>query len=202
LKKLPLEFYNRGDVAQIARELLGKIIVTNFSGKITSGRIVETEAYLSLNDKASHAFDGRRTQRNEPMYAEGGTAYVYICYGLHHLFNVVTNKKDIPEAVLIRAIEPIQGIGLMLQRAGKLKNDNTISKGPGNVSKVLGIDKFYSGLSLLGRQIYIADDGYILNQIKIGTSKRIGIEGAGESAQFLLRFYVKENPFVSGSPVK
>ncbi|HNH23092.1 MAG TPA: DNA-3-methyladenine glycosylase, partial [Ferruginibacter sp.] len=103
MKKLPLQFYDRTDVIAIARELLGKIIVTRFDGLISSGRIVETEAYIGLTDRASHSFHGRRTPRNEHMYAAPGTAYVYICYGMHHLFNVVTNKKDVPDAVLIRA---------------------------------------------------------------------------------------------------
>ena len=146
MKKLPVQFYKRTDVVAIAKELFGKIIVTNFDGIITSGRIVETEAYIGLTDKASHSFGGKRTARNEHMYAAAGTAYVYICYGMHHLFNVVTNKKDIPDAVLIRAVEPIKGIDIMLKRTGKIKLDNTLTKGPGNVGKALGISKDHSGL--------------------------------------------------------
>src|SRR5882757_11040194 len=123
MKKLPQSFYNRKNVVSIARELIGKILVTNFDGIATSGRIVETEAYVALTDKASHSFGGKRTSRNEHMYAAAGTSYVYICYGMHHLFNVVTNKKGIPDAVLIRAVEPIQGIDDMLIRTGKKKLD-------------------------------------------------------------------------------
>ena len=133
MKKLQKGFYDRQDVIQIARELLGKVVVTNLGGKITSGRIVETEAYVAITDKASHSFAGRRTPKNEHMYCKAGTAYIYICYGVHQMLNVVTNKKNIPDAVLIRAIEPIKGIDIMLKRAGKLVFNNTLSKGPGNV---------------------------------------------------------------------
>src|SRR4029079_6297653 len=149
MKKLPLNFYERKDVVQIAKDLLGKILVTDFDGVRTSGRIVETEAYVALTDKASHSFGGRRTSRNEHMYAAGATAYVYICYGMHQMFNIVTNEKEVPDAVLIRAIEPLQGVDIMLQRTGKIKVDYTLTKGPGNVGKALGIFKQHSGLHLL-----------------------------------------------------
>jgi DNA-3-methyladenine glycosylase len=202
LKKLGIDFYNRKDVLQVARELLGKIVVTKFDGVVTSGRIVETEAYTSINDRASHAFGGKRTARNEHMYAAAGTSYVYICYGMHHLFNVVTNEKDTPDAVLIRALEPVKGIDTMLDRSGKLKLDNTLSKGPGNAARVLGINKAHSGLNLLGNKIFIEDDGFVLNDAQIGISKRIGVEGAGSSALLPYRFYIKGNKYVSGSPNK
>lgn len=202
MKKLPIEFYKRGDVVKIALDLLGKILITNFDGIVTSGRIVETEAYVGLTDKASHSFGGKRTSRNEHMYAAPGGAYVYICYGMHHLFNVVTNKKDIPDAVLIRAIEPIEGIDAMLQRTGKLKLDNTLTRGPGNVGKALGIAKNHSGINLLGNQIIIAEDNFYYNTTEIGSSKRIGVESAGEAALYPYRFYVKGNKFVSGKPNK
>ena len=149
MKKLPLNFYKRKDVVAIARELLGKIVVTNFDGIKTSGRIVEAEAYVAHVDKASHAFGGRRTAKNEHMYAHPGTAYVYICYGMHQMFNIVTNEKDIPDAVLIRGIEPLEGIDMMLKRTGKPSLDFTLTKGPGNVGKALGIFKKHSGLHLL-----------------------------------------------------
>ena len=112
------------------------------------------------------------------------------------------HKKNIAEAVLIRAIDPLKGIEQMLQRSGKIKKDKTLTKGPGNVSKVLGINKSHSGLSLFGSQIFITDDGFILDEKEIGISKRIGVEGAGDSAQLPLRFYIKGNPFVSGNPAK
>ena len=119
IKKLDYFFYSRGDVLKISKELLGKILVTQFNGQITSGRIVETEAYRGEIDKASHAYGGRKTKRTEIMYGEGGTAYVYLCYGIHHLFNVVTNKKNIPHAILIRALEPLEGIDIMRDRTRK-----------------------------------------------------------------------------------
>ena len=198
MKKLPQSFYNRKDVVSIARELIGKILVTNFDGDITSGRIVETEAYVALTDKASHSFGGRRTNRNEHMYAGAGTAYVYICYGMHQMFNIVTNEKEIPDAVLIRAVEPLQGIDIMLQRTGKLKADFTLTKGPGNVGKALGIFKKHSGLHLLDDEIYILTDRTILHDDQIGTSKRIGVESAGPDSLLPYRFYLRGNKYVSG----
>ncbi len=202
MKKLPVEFYDRKDVVQIARDLLGKIIVTKFDGIVTSGKISETEAYIGLTDKASHSFGGKRTFRNEHMYAAPGIAYVYICYGMHHLFNVVTNKKDIPDAVLIRAVEPLKGIETMLQRTGKIKLDNTLTKGPGNVGRALGISKNHSGLNLMGNKIFICDDNVCFDESEIGVSKRIGVESAGTAALYKYRFYVKGNKFVSGYPNK
>ena len=202
MKKLPVEFYKRRDVVLIARELIGKIIVTNFDGIITSGRIVETEAYIGLTDKASHSFGGKRTARNEHMYAAAGTAYVYICYGMHHLFNVVTNKKDIPDAILIRAVEPLTGIDTMLKRTGKIKLDNTLTKGPGNAAKALGISKNNSGLNLLHQEIFIATDDLAIEKKFIGISRRIGVESSGEAALLPYRFYIKGNPFVSSYPNK
>src|SRR5688572_5781483 len=155
MRKLGIDFYQRANVLQIAKELLGKILVTKWEGIETSGRIVEVEAYNGVNDKASHASGGRRTDRNEIMYDDGGFAYVYLCYGIHHLFNVVTNKKETPNAVLIRAIEPLKRIDVMLERTGKEKLDNTLTKGPGNVSKALGISfKQHSGHSLLSKDLF------------------------------------------------
>lgn len=202
MKKLPLEFYKRTDVLQVARELIGKIIVTRFNGHATSARIVETEAYVGLTDKASHSFGGKRTARNEHMYAPPGTAYVYICYGMHHLFNVVTNDKNIPDAVLIRAVEPLEGITTMLKRTGKKQLDSTLTKGPGNAAKSLGIFKEHSGISLMSRLIYIAADEEQIHKEMIGTSKRIGVESAGAAAHYPYRYYVKGNRFVSSYPNK
>lgn len=201
MKKLPHSFYNRKDVIQIARELLGKVVVSNINGKITSGRIVETEAYVALIDKASHTFGGRRTPRNEHMYADAGTTYIYICYGMHQMLNVVTNKKGIPDAVLIRAVEPIEGIDTMLKRTGKPKADFTLTKGPGNVGKALGISKLHSGLLLMGDELFIyEDDKSRIAEDSIGKSKRIGVESAGEDALLPYRFYIKGNRFVSARP--
>jgi DNA-3-methyladenine glycosylase (3mg) len=198
MKKLPLNFYERTDVVVIAKDLLGKILVTDFDGSVTAGRIVETEAYVALVDKASHSFAGKRTNRNEHMYAHPGTAYVYICYGMHQMFNVVTNKKNIPDAVLIRALEPLQGVDLMLTRTHKPTLDKTLTRGPGNVGKAMGISKQHSGLHLMDDTIYIMDDGTRYRKNEIGISKRIGVDGAGMDAFLPYRFYVRGNKFVSG----
>jgi DNA-3-methyladenine glycosylase len=203
MKKLPLQFYDRKDVVQIAKELLGKIIATNIDGQRTSGRIVETEAYAGHTDKASHAFNGRRTPRNEHMYAGPGTAYVYICYGMHRMLNIVTNKKEIPDAILVRAIEPLEGIDTMLQRTGKPKPDVSLTRGPGNVGKALGISTVHSGLLLLDDLVTLYEDNSpAIADPAIGTSKRIGVDSAGADALLPYRFYIRGNPFVSGRPVK
>jgi DNA-3-methyladenine glycosylase len=198
IKKLDYSFYNRSNVVKIAQELLGKILITQFDGQLTSGRIVETEAYAGEIDKASHAYGGRRTKRTETIYSDSGTAYVYLCYGIHHLFNVVTNKKNIPHAILIRAIEPIDGIDIMLKRTGKKKADHTLTKGPGNVSKALGLFTHHSGASLLNNEMFIADDGFVINKKNISITKRIGVDYAAEDAELLYRFIVKGNKYVSG----
>ena len=200
--KLPKEFYLRRDVIRIARELLGKIIVTKFDGIITAARIVETEAYNGAVDKASHAYGNRRTNRTEVMFAEGGVAYVYLCYGIHHLFNVVTNIKDTPHAVLVRAAEPVTGIADMMIRTGKKIQDNTLTRGPGNVSKALGIYTKHTGMSLLSDELYIADDGYKLKPSLVGITPRIGVDYAAEDALLPYRFVVKDNPYVSGKKIR
>ena len=201
MKKLTIDFYERKNVVLIAQELVGKIICTNTEGKITSGRIVETEAYAGITDKASYAYGGKRTARNEHMYAPAATAYVYICYGIHQMFNIVTNKKEIPDAVLIRAIEPLEGMDTMLARTGKHHPDYTVTKGPGNVGKALGIYKIHSGINLLGDTIYILSDDYILKETQIGSSKRIGVNYAGADALLPYRFYLRGNKYVSGRVV-
>jgi len=198
MKKLRESFYHRDDVVQVAKELLGKILVTKFNSIETSGRIVEVEAYNGEIDKASHAYGGRRTNRTKVMYAKGGVAYVYLCYGIHHLFNVVTNDKDIPHAILIRALEPLKGIEKMLQRTNKKKLDHTLTRGPGNVSRALGIQTKHTGISLLSNELYIADDGTVYLEKGIGTSPRIGVDYAGKDAALKYRFYIKGNLFVSG----
>ncbi len=198
MKKLPASFYHRTNVVTIAKDLLGMLLVTSFNNSVTSGRIVETEAYNGVADKASHAYGGRRTQRTETMYATGGIAYVYLCYGIHHLFNVVTNVQDTPHAILIRAIEPVAGIDTMLLRMKKEKPDYSIGRGPGNVSKALGISVQHTRLSLLTGDIYIADDGLRLKTSQIISTPRIGVDYAAEDALLPYRFYVKGNPYVSG----
>jgi DNA-3-methyladenine glycosylase len=200
MKKLPLDFYLRNNVLQIAKDLLGKVVVTKWDGIITSARIVETEAYAGVMDRASHAYGARRTNRNDIMYAHGGVAYVYLCYGIHHLFNVVTNADGIPHAILIRAGEPLQGIKEMLKRTGKKELDNTLTRGPGNLSKALGIYTQHSGSSLLNKHLFIAEDDFSYNKKEISASPRIGVDYAGDDALLPYRFFVKGNPFVSGKP--
>jgi len=196
--RLSAAFYGREDVILIAKELLGKILVTNFDNELTAARIVETEAYNGVVDKASHAYNGRRTNRTEIMYKQGGKAYVYLCYGIHHLFNVVTNEQDTPNAILIRAAEPVFGTEAMLHRTRKTKLDHTITKGPGNVSKALGISTKHTGVDLLEDEMFIIDDGFKLKKSDIVVSPRIGVDYAQEDALLPYRFYIKDNPFVSG----
>ena len=200
MRKLGTDFYQRANVLQIAKELLGKVLVTKWNGIETSGRIVEVEAYNGIIDKASHASGGRRTNRNEIMYGKGGVAYIYLCYGIHHLFNVVTNEKETPHAILIRALEPLKGIDVMLARTNKKQLDHSLTRGPGNVSKALGIYTKHNGESLLSKSLFIAEDGFVLNKKDIAASPRIGVDYAGDDAGLPYRFYIKGNPFVSGKP--
>ena len=202
MAKLEAAFYRRKNVLQVAKDLLGKILVTNWDGMRTSGRIVEVEAYQGVGDKASHASGGRRTARNEIMYAAGGVAYIYLCYGIHHLVNVVTHTTDTPHAVLIRALEPVEGIPVMLQRTGKKIADHTLTRGPGNLSKALGLQVRQNGWSLNSMECYIEDDGTRYAPSQIGSSPRIGVDYAGEDALLPYRFYVRGNPYVSGKWVK
>lgn len=200
MEKLGKDFYERDDVLKVSRELMGKIVVTRWNGKTTSGRIVECEAYAGPKDKASHAFGGRRTNRTEIMYASGGVAYVYLCYGIHHMLNVVTNRKDIPQAILIRALEPVDGIKEMLRRTKKEIADNSLTRGPGNVCKALGIFTHHTGISLRSKELYIGDDGFEYADKEVYQSPRIGVDYAGKDALLPYRFYVKGNPYVSGKP--
>jgi DNA-3-methyladenine glycosylase len=195
--KLASSFYERDDVVQVARELLGKLLVTVWDGNRTSGRIVETEAYAGLHDKASHAYRGL-TPRTQVLFETSGAAYVYLCYGLHQMFNIATAKPGVPHAVLIRAVEPLQGIDVMLQRTGKKVLDASLTRGPGNVGKALGFHRTQSGLSLQSDVLYIADDGFIIQPGAIGISPRIGVDYAGADALLPYRFYLKGNPYVSG----
>ncbi len=189
--KLPNSFYIKEDVLQIARDLLGKVLCTKIDGKYTSGIITETEAYAGITDKASHAYGGRRTARNEVMYHQGGKAYVYLCYGIHHLFNVVTNVEGIPHAVLIRAIYPMDGIDVILKRRNAKSISKNLTIGPGKVSAALGIHTGLNGISLMDNIIWIEDRGLILLNNEIRISTRIGIDYAGEDAFLPYRFYVE-----------
>lgn len=194
---LPESFYTRKDVVKIAQELLGKVLVTNIDGIYTSGMIVETEAYAGAADKASHAHGNRRTKRTEIMFWQGGMAYVYLCYGIHHLFNVVTNVRDVPHAVLIRAVEPLEGIEHMLERRGKEKLTPSLTAGPGAMSMALGIHTNQTGKSLLSNEIYIEDRGFRIPSKDIVTSTRVGVAYAQEDAYLPYRFSIRGNKYVS-----
>lgn len=196
IQKLPVSFYLRDDVVAIARDLLGKVLVTRWKDGLTAGRIVETEAYAGETDRASHASKGR-TARTEVMFQEGGHAYIYLIYGIHQMFNIVTGKSGIAHAVLIRAVEPMEGIELMLARTGKKTVDESLTRGPGNVGKAFGFHTSQNGTSLTGDQLFIGDDGFEVKPSQIMASPRIGVDYAGEHAALLYRFYL-ESPYVSG----
>lgn len=196
--KLPLDFYRQKKVCTVAKALLGKLLITYLDAQLTVGRIVETEAYNGITDKASHAWGNRRTQRTEVMYAAGGVSYVYLCYGIHHLFNVVTNEADVPHAVLVRALEPVSGMEHMLARTKKRKYDHSLTSGPGKLSKAMGISTVDSGASLLGDHLFLADDGYQIRTSQILATPRIGVDYAGEDARLPYRFLLKNNLYVSG----
>lgn len=185
---MPRDFYLRGDVVQVGRDLLGKVLCSRVNGAVTRALITETEAYAGVGDRASHAWGGRRTKRTEPMYAEGGTAYVYLCYGLHHLFNVVTAPAETPHAVLVRAAQPLEGLPLMLRRRGKRKLDRTLLAGPGSLARALGITTRLTGASLLGDTIWIEDYGIDTGEASILAGPRVGIDYAGEDAARPYRF--------------
>lgn len=194
--KLPATFFEQKNVVKIARELLGKVLFTKIDGIVTGGMIVETEAY-SWKEKGCHAFGGRKTARNEIMFSDGGYAYVYLCYGMHNLFNVVTNTKGTAEAVLIRAVEPVAGLEEMKARRGELKNPCHITSGPGKLTRALGIDRTFNGKYLRDTEVWIEDLGIIVKNKDILASKRIGIDYAGEDANLPWRFTIKDNKWVS-----
>lgn len=196
--KLEQSFYCNTDVVDISKKLLGKVLTTNLSNHLTSGIIVETEAYAGIFDKASHAFNNKRTKRTEIMYKNGGIAYVYLCYGIHNLFNVITNINDIPHAVLIRAIEPLEGIKEMCRRRN-ISNKYRLTDGPGKLTQALGIDKNCNGTSLQSDKIWIQDTGIKFLEKDILSSPRIGVDYAGKDAKLLYRFHVKDNKWVSQS---
>lgn len=190
-RPLPRSFYLRPDVTVIARELLGKVLVTGFDGLRTSGIITETEAYAGVDDRASHAYGGRRTERTEVMYARGGTAYVYLCYGLRHLFNVVTHGQGVPHAVLIRAMEPHEGLDIMRdRRAGRPLRTG----GPALVSEALGIRTAHTGLDLLRGPIRIEDHGLAPDEGSILVGPRVGVDYAGPDAALPYRFRIAPSP--------
>lgn len=192
MNTLSHDYYLNPDVVFLSRDLLGKFLFTNIDGNaVTGGIISETEAYRGSDDKASHAYNNRRTPRTEIMFHQGGVCYVYLCYGIHCLLNIVTNVSGIPHAILIRAIEPIEGIELMKTRRRKQIVDASLTKGPGSVAQSLGIDRSYNGLSLQGPEIWIEDRGIKIANDQIIIGPRIGIDYAGEDAHLPWRFRIK-----------
>lgn len=194
MNHLPESFFKHKDVARIAKGLLGKELFTVVDGQTTSGLIVETEAY-SYRERGCHAFNNKLTERNKVMFDDGGIAYVYLCYGIHHLFNIVTNEKGKADAVLIRALQPSHGTAHMLART----NVNTlkrITSGPGKLTKAMGIDRKWNGVSLTNSDLWIAE-GVKVRPNQIITSIRVGIDYAGEDAKLPWRFYLKDNEWVS-----
>lgn len=193
--QLDLDFYQRKDVVKIARDLLGKILYTRVDGLVTAGKIVETEAY-SWRERGCHAFGAKLTNRTSVMFKSGGHAYVYLCYGMHHLFNIVTNVEGVAEAVLVRALEPVAGIDIMKKRRGSSVGQMHLTSGPGKLTKSLGIDRTWNGKLLISSDIWIEEKGPVSKGM-IETTKRIGIDYAGEDAGLPWRFLIKGNPWVS-----
>lgn len=190
---LPRSFYTRPGVVDIARELLGKVLYTSINGQVSAGIITETEAYAGITDKASHAYNNRRTARTEIMFHQGGTAYVYLCYGIHSLFNIVTSVADEPHAVLIRGILPLRGVETMKLRSGKPKISESDGIGPGKVARLLGIVVRHSGLDMCddavsGDRIWVQDEEVRVSEDEIVIGPRIGIDYAGEDALLPYRF--------------
>src|SRR5512132_2043932 len=196
--KLPREFYTRPDVLAVARDLLGKKLVVPTRNRVrVAGLIVETEAYRGPEDRASHAFGGRRTQRTETMYGTGGTAYVYLIYGMYNQFNVVTNVEDVPHAVLVRALEPVEGLDV-IRRRRRDRSEYEMTSGPGRLCIAMGIDRALDKADLLGDRVWI-EEGVSISPRQIARGPRVGIDYAEEWASKPWRFWVRDNPFVSRS---
>jgi DNA-3-methyladenine glycosylase len=197
-QKLPVEFYRRSPVTQIARDLLGTYLCTrNGNRKLTSGMIVETEAYAAQNDKACHASGYNRTERNDAMFRAGGIAYIYLCYGIHHLFNVVTNLEGEPEAVLIRAVKPEEGLDIMLRRRGHSSIQPELTAGPGRLTQALGINQSHYGLDLQSEPIWIEGRGVHVANTEIEATPRIGVQYAGKDAEKPWRFTIAGSQWTS-----
>ncbi len=190
---LERSFYLQDDVVSVAKQLLGKVLFTHFDGHLTAGVITETEAYRGHIDRASHAYGGRRTARNEPMYGMGGHSYVYLCYGIHHLFNVVTNQPGTPHAVLVRAVHPYMGIEKMAERRAPAK---PTTGGPGTLSQALGIRTHHTGLDLCGEMIWIEDHGIRFPGPSLQIGPRIGVDYAGEDALLPYRFVIPPSQLI------
>jgi DNA-3-methyladenine glycosylase len=184
------DFYLRTDVLQVARDLLGKVLVTEFDGQRTSGRISEVEAYRAPDDRACHAWNNRRTPRTRVMFEAGGRAYIYLCYGIHHLFNVVTGPEGAAHAVLVRALQPLEGVDIMLERRKAARLTPNLTSGPGSLAQALGLTTRWTGQSLItpDSPIWLEDWGETVPPDKITATKRIGVDYAGECADWEWRF--------------
>lgn len=189
--KLPLSYYRSNDVVRLARDLLGKVLVTKINNKVTSGIISETEAYAGINDRASHAYNNRRTKRTEVMYQSGGCSYVYLCYGIHYLFNVVTGLVNQPHAVLIRGIVPRDGLDVMSKRIRLAGINRSHTNGPGKLSKALGITDQLNNKLLNSKSIWLEDKNITIKNSDIFIEPRIGVDYAGDDALLPYRFIWK-----------
>ena len=196
--KLERDFYARADTLAVARELLGKrLVVPASDGRRVSGRIVEVEAYLGVEDAAAHSYRGRRTRRTETMYAVGGTAYVFFVYGMHHQFNVVTGPEGLPHAVLVRGVEPDEGVEVMRERR-PVSKERELTAGPGKLCRALGLDLSYDGEDLTrGGRVWLEETGVRFKSDDVASGPRIGVDYAGEDALRPWRFWVKDNVYVS-----
>ena len=194
--KLPREFYLRPDVLTVSKDLLGKLLVVpGPAGERISGKIVEVEAYRGPEDRASHAYGGRRTKRTETMYNAGGVAYVYFVYGMYHQFNVVSGVADVPHAILVRALEPVEGLELMRARRHSHPAHN-LPNGPGKLCIAMGIDRELNGADLLGDRVWL-EDFETVSPRRIARGPRIGIDYAEEWINKPWRFWIRDNQFVS-----
>ena len=194
--KLQREFYTRPNVLTVARELLGKLLVVPAAaGQRVSGMIVEVEAYRGPEDRASHAYGGRRTRRTETMYGRGGVAYVYFVYGMYYQFNVVSGVADTPHAILVRALEPVEGIELMRERR-HMHPDHNLTNGPGKLCIALGIDRALDAADLLGERVWL-EEYEPVSPRRIAKGPRIGIDYAAEWIDKPWHFWIKDNSYVS-----
>jgi DNA-3-methyladenine glycosylase len=195
--KLPESFYLNTDVVHLSKNLIGKYLFTCIDGVTTGGYIIETEAYNGVIDRASHSYGNRITPRTKTMFMQGGVAYVYLCYGIHEMFNIVTSVEGQPHAILIRAIQPTEGIEAMLYRRNMVALKPNITQGPGSVAKALGISRAINAISLQSDTLWIEDRGLAFTDEEIAAVPRVGVDYAGEDALLPYRFYVKGNPYVS-----
>ncbi|MEM7101968.1 MAG: DNA-3-methyladenine glycosylase [Bacteroidota bacterium] len=195
--KLDKAFYTSSETLWLAKQLLGKVLVTETNGEKTTGKIVETEAYIGPADKASHAYNNRKTDRTKVMFEEGGLSYIYLCYGIHQMFNVVTGRAGIPHAILIRGVEPLEGINVMLGRRKMKEKAYRLTAGPGCLAEAMGLNREHNGLSLTGNVVWIEDRGVVVPEKNILASPRVGIDYAEEYIKKPWRFRIKGSPWTS-----